>query len=342
MSSRGPVRSRWNPKSKIQNLESRNSKQLMNLVERILQADPRAVARAMTLIENEDPRGWEILKALFSHAGRALVIGITGASGSGKSTLVDQLAKEFRRRHQSVGIVAVDPTSPFSGGAILADRIRMNTLYTDQGVFIRSMATRGHLGGLAATTAKVISVLDAAGKDVVLAETVGVGQDEVEIVKVADVSIVVLVPGMGDDMQALKAGLMEIGDIFVINKWDHPHADRMKKELEATLSLSSHSDEWKPPIVKTVATKGTGIGELTEQIDEFDRYRKASPESVNKRRSSVEENLLDLLKDLLLEKAIQQNGVWDRIHAASRAVSERKMDPYTAVEQIVRDLGISG
>jgi LAO/AO transport system kinase len=238
--------------------------------------------------------------------------------------------------------VAVDPTSPFSGGAILADRIRMGTHYTDQGVFIRSMATRGHLGGLAGTTAKVISVLDAAGKDIVLAETVGVGQDEVEIVKVADVSIVVLVPGMGDDMQALKAGLMEIGDIFVINKCDHPQADKIEKELRATLLLSGPSDEWTPPVVRTVATQRVGIAQLLEQIDEFDRYRKDSPERVNKRKGSAEENLLVLLKELLLEKAVQQNGVWDRIQAASRAVSERKMDPYTAVEQIVRDLRIPG
>jgi LAO/AO transport system kinase len=314
----------------------------MDLVEQILQADPRAVARAMTLIENEDPRAREILKALFPHAGRALVIGITGAPGSGKSTLVDQLAREFRRRQQTVGIVAVDPTSPFSGGAILADRIRMGTHYTDQGVFIRSMATRGHLGGLAGTTAKVISVLDAAGKDIVLAETVGVGQDEVEIVRVADVSIVVLVPGMGDDMQALKAGLMEIGDILVINKCDHPLADKIEKELRATLLLSGPSDERTPPVVRTVATQGVGIAQLLEQIDEFDRYRKDSPERVNKRKGSAEENLLVLLKELLLEKAVQQNGVWDRIQAASRAVSERKMDPYTAVEQIVRDLRIPG
>lgn len=310
----------------------------MDLVERILQADPRAMARAMTLIENGDPQAREILKALFSSTGRALVIGITGAPGSGKSTLVDQLAQEFRRRQMTVGIVAVDPTSPFTGGAILADRIRMSALYNDEGVFIRSMATRGHLGGLAGATAKVISVLDAAGKQVILVETVGVGQDEVEIVKVADVSIVALVPGMGDDVQAFKAGIMEIADIFVINKSDQPQAEKTEKELQAALSLATRSDDWVPPIVRTVATQRVGIGELVARIEEFDRYRKSSPERVTQRKSRVEENLLTLLQEVLLENAVQQNGVWDKIRAASRAVSERKRDPYTAVEEIVRDL----
>jgi LAO/AO transport system kinase len=294
----------------------------MDLLERILRADPRAMARAMTLIENEDPRALPILKALFTHTGQAQIIGITGAPGSGKSTLVDQLAQEFRRRNETVGIVAVDPTSPFSGGALLADRIRMSALYNDEGVFIRSMATRGHLGGLARTTAKLISVMDAAGKKVILVETVGVGQDEVEIVKVADISIVVLVPGMGDDVQAFKAGIMEIGDIFVINKSEHPQTDKMERDLQAALSLSRRSDDWVPPIVRTIAVQGSGILELMGKIAEFDRYREASPGRANQRQDTVEENLINLLRELLLEKAIQQNGLWDKIHAASQAVRE--------------------
>lgn len=296
------------------------------------------MARAMTLIENGDPQAREILRELFHQTGRALIIGVTGAPGTGKSTLVDKLAQEFRRHGKTVGIVAVDPTSPFTGGAILADRIRMSALYTDGGVFIRSMATRGNLGGLARTTAKVASVLDAAGKEIILIETVGVGQDEVEIVKVADVSLVVLVPGMGDDVQAFKAGVMEIGDVFVINKADHPYAEKMDKELQAALSLGVRSDGWTPLIVRTIALEPLGIPDVVRAIEAFDQFRKSSPEQAERRKKSVEHALLDLLREALLERAIQQNGVWDRIQAASRAVRERQTDPYTAVEEIIQQL----
>jgi LAO/AO transport system kinase len=274
-------------------------------------------------------------------AGRALIIGVTGAPGCGKSTLVDKLAQEFRRRGKTIGIVAVDPTSPFSGGAILADRIRMSALYNDKGVFIRSMATRGHLGGLASATGKVVLVLDAAGKDIILIETVGVGQDEVDIMKVANISIVVLVPGMGDDIQAFKAGIMEIGDIFVINKSDHPQVDKTERELQTALSLASRPDGWNPAILRTNALKPEGIDLLIEQIEKYDAHRRSSPLLEEWRQSAVESTMLALLKELLLEKAIQQNGVWDRIHAASQAVRERKTDPYTAVEDIIRDLGLT-
>ena len=243
----------------------------MNLIEGILQANPRAMAQAMSLIENQDPQARDILKALFPKTGRALVIGVTGAPGSGKSTLVDKLAQEFRRQGKTVGIVAVDPTSPFSGGAILADRVRMSAHYNDEGVFIRSMATRGHLGGLSKTAAQIVSVLDAAGKDIILLETVGVGQDEIEVVKVADVSLVVLVPGMGDDVQAFKAGIMEIGDIFVLNKADYAQVERAEKELQAALSLAVRSDGWSPLIIRTVATQGEGIQGLIGHIEAFER-----------------------------------------------------------------------
>jgi LAO/AO transport system kinase len=311
---------------------------VMGLVEKILQADPRAIARAMTLIENHDPQAREILRALFPETGRALIIGVTGAPGSGKSTLVDKMAHEFRRKGKSVGIIAVDPTSPFSGGAILADRIRMSTLHTDSGVFIRSMATRGHLGGLAETTQKLTAVLDAAGKEIILIETVGVGQGEVEIVEVADVSLVVLVPGMGDDVQTFKAGVMEIADIFVINKADNAQVEKTEKELQAALTLASRSDGWSPAIVKTVATQGQGISDLSREIEAFDLFRKTSREQVEQRKKGVEQSLLHLLKEALLERAIQQNRTWDRIQAASRAVRDRQTDPYTAVEEIVREL----
>jgi LAO/AO transport system kinase len=310
----------------------------MNLIEGILQGNPRAIARAMSLIENQDPQARDILKALFPHAGRALVIGVTGAPGSGKSTLVDKLTQEFRRQSKTIGIVAVDPTSPFSGGAILADRVRMSAHYTDEGVFIRSMATRGHLGGLSRTAGQIVSLLDAAGKNIILLETVGVGQDEVEVVKVADVSLVVLVPGMGDDVQAFKAGIMEIGDIFVLNKADHPQVERAERELQAALSLAVRSDGWSPLTARTVATEGEGIQDLIDHIEAFERYRRTAQESVERRKASVERELMELLKDALLEKATRQNGVCDRIHAASQAIRERRLDPYTAVEEIMKDL----
>ncbi|MCI0625020.1 MAG: methylmalonyl Co-A mutase-associated GTPase MeaB [Acidobacteria bacterium] len=310
----------------------------MDLIDKILQADPRAMARAMSLIENQDPQARDILKALFPKTGRALVIGVTGAAGTGKSTLVDKLAQEFRRQSKTVGIIAVDPTSPFSGGAILADRVRMSALYNDEGVFIRSMATRGHLGGLSRTAAQILSVLDAAGKEIILLETVGVGQDEVEIVKVADVSLVVLVPGMGDDVQAFKAGIMEIGDIFVLNKADHPQVERAEKELQSALSLAVRSDGWSPLTVRTIATQPQGIEDLIGHIEEFDRYRQTARELVDRRKASVERELMEILKETLLEKAIRENGVCDKIQAASKAVRERRVDPYTAVEEIVRDL----
>lgn len=310
----------------------------MELTQKILNADPRAMARAMSLIENGDLRAREILKGIFSRTGQGIVIGITGAPGSGKSTLVNELALAYRRLRKLVGIIAVDPTSPFSGGAILADRIRMQALYNDEGVFIRSMATRGHIGGLSHATREVVSVLDAAGKDIVLIETVGVGQDEIEIVKVADISVVVLVPGMGDELQALKAGIMEIGDLFVINKADRAEVEKFEKELESMLALDDRSENWRPLVVKTVATQGEGVSELIAAIDRFDQFRKASPQLLESRRYTVQENLLDLLKERLMEKATQQNGIWDKIQAASRDVKARKTDPYTAVEEIVRDL----
>ena len=311
---------------------------LMSLTEEILSGNSRAMARAMTLIENESGSARELLKSLFRKTGGALVVGITGAPGSGKSTLVDVMIQEYRSQGKKVGIVAVDPTSPFSGGAIMADRVRMSRHYTDEGVFIRSMATRGHLGGLARTTEKMITVLDSGGFDLILVETVGVGQDEVEIVRVADVCLVVLVPGMGDDLQAFKAGIMEIADIFVLNKSDQPLIEKVQRELESVLSLATRGDGWTPAIVRTIATEGQGVRDLVQQVDLFNQFRRSSLDWGTRRRQIVEDNLRELLKERLLEKAIQQNAVWDKLQAASVAVSERKIDPYSAIDNIVEGL----
>src|SRR5215471_11719946 len=232
---------------------------IQDWVERVRSGDPRALARAISAIENSYAGSRELLQALFRHTGKARVIGITGAPGAGKSTLVDQLAREYRKQDRTVGIVAVDPTSPFSGGAILGDRIRMLSHHADPGIFIRSMATRGFLGGLARATTDVATALDASGKDIVMIETVGVGQDEVDIVRLADITVLILVPGMGDDVQTIKAGIMEIADIFVINKSDREGADRVEREIRAMQTLAVRKDPWTPAIVKTVATEGNGV-----------------------------------------------------------------------------------
>src|SRR5213080_815574 len=239
------------------------------LIERVAAGDVTAVARAISKVEEGGPGASDLMKQIFRRTGRALIVGITGAPGAGKSSLVDKLASYYRQQGERVGIVAVDPSSPFSGGAILGDRIRMQALGLDSGVFIRSMATRGNLGGLARTTVDAVSILDAAGYGKIIIETVGVGQDEVEVVKAADISVVVLVPGMGDDIQAIKAGIMEIGDIFVINKADRDGVNSTEKELQALLSLAERDDAWQPPIVKTIATEGTGVEELAAAIENY-------------------------------------------------------------------------
>src|SRR5712664_3510050 len=240
-----------------------------SVIDRITAGDQNAVARAISKVEDGAAEAAELMKAIFPRTGGALVIGITGSPGAGKSSLVDKLATVYRKRGERVGIVAVDPSSPFSGGAILGDRIRMQALGLDKGVFIRSMATRGNLGGLARATVDAVAILDAAGYQRVIVETVGVGQDEVEIVKAADISVVVLVPGMGDDIQAIKAGIMEIGDIFVINKADRDGVNSTEKELQALLSLAERDDAWQPRIVKTIATEGSGVEELAAAIENY-------------------------------------------------------------------------
>ncbi len=291
--------------------------------EQILAGDPRALARAATAVENRRPSAEPLLKELFAHTGRATVIGITGAPGAGKSSLVDRVIHELRREAKQVGVIAVDPTSPYTGGAILGDRIRMLSHHADSGVFIRSMATRGWLGGLAAAATDMTLLLDAAGKDVVLVETVGVGQDEVEIAKLADVTVVVLVPGMGDDVQAIKAGIMEIADVFVINKSDLPGADRLQREIKALQSLSVRKDGWVPPVVHTVATDGKGIVEVLSAVRSFlarGSSKDRAVENWNLRlREMLRERLLDRFAGLNFEKAAEE-------------VAARRADPYTTID----------
>lgn len=310
-----------------------------NWIERIRAGDLRSTARAITAIENRDPQASALLKALFPFTGKARVIGLTGSPGAGKSTLVDQLAREFRRDQQTVGIVAVDPTSPYTGGAILGDRIRMQSHYSDPGIYIRSMATRGSLGGLARSTADVTTVLDASGRDFILIETVGVGQDEVDIVRLADVTIVILVPGMGDDVQSIKAGIMEIADIFVINKSDREGAERVEREIRAMQSLATRSDHWTPPIIKTVASEGRGIAELAAAISKYYAYLQQNGLGQKKKVENWRERLLEMLRDSLMERVLREHLADGTAVRYAAEIAEHKRDPYSLIEQIVSGLG---
>jgi LAO/AO transport system kinase len=305
----------------------------MDLAERVLAGDPRGIARGISLIEDEAPAGAELIRRIYSRTGRAYLVGVTGPPGAGKSTLVDRLALEIRKAGKTIGIIAVDPTSPFTGGAILGDRLRMSAHSADADVFIRSMATRGHLGGLARATSDVALILDAAGKDIVIVETVGVGQDEVDIVRTADISIVTLVPGTGDEVQALKAGIMEIADIFVVNKADREGADRTVQSVAANLALQTYAaTEWRPPIVKTSATGGQGIAELWHEIN---RYRAHSAdERVTRQRARQEHRLRELLSHLFLQQveATLPPGEFDRIVSG---IAAREIDPYSAAAEIM-------
>ncbi|AIF69381.1 GTPase [Palaeococcus pacificus DY20341] len=313
------------------------------LIDRLLKGDKRAAARLITLVENDEEKAKEIIKKIYKFTGNAYVVGITGPPGAGKSTLLDKLIKEVRKEGKVVGVVAIDPTSPFTGGALLGDRIRMQKHSTDPGVFIRSMATRGSLGGLAKATNDAIKVLDAYGCDVIFVETVGVGQIEVDIVKTADTVVLITVPGLGDDIQAIKAGLMEIADIFVVNKGDKEDADRTLFELELMLDLEKEKWKqrgWRPPIIKTVALTNKGISELWRAIMEHKAFLDESGKIKEKRRFKAEEEVKTIISDFITSKVgkkLRDNEVYELIGK----IAEREIDPYSAAEVIMeKTLGV--
>lgn len=301
----------------------------------VLKGDFRAIARLITAVENESAQADAWLRELFPHTGHAFTLGVTGAPGSGKSTLVDRLTAEYRRRGSKVAVIAVDPSSPFSGGAILGDRIRMQSHSLDPGTFIRSMATRGNLGGLARTTADVVTVLDAAGFDLVIIETVGVGQDEVDVARTAEATLVLLVPGMGDDIQAMKAGIMEIADVFVINKSDHPGADRVEVELSALLTLSNRADGWKPAVVRTVATTGEGVAACIEAVEAFRKFQESSPTRQARRILVQKERLLELVRSRAARQLLGRPQGAELLERLAERVAARELDPYTAADELL-------
>lgn len=308
-----------------------------NMVERVLAGEKLAISRSISIIENEAAEAENLIKELYRHTGKAHIIGITGPPGAGKSTMTDKLIKAYRSLGKTVGVVAIDPTSPYSGGAILGDRIRMMDTSMDEGVFIRSMATRGSLGGLSAKTSDAVKVLDAAGYEVIIVETVGVGQSEVDIVKNADTTIVVVVPGLGDDIQAIKAGILEIGDIFVINKSDREGADRLHVEIEMMLDLNGEKTDWRPPIAQTVASKDIGIGDVIERVGEHFEYLKSSGQLEVRREERVESEFLAMLLDELQRKVLIPLKADHKLERLVHELATRNSDPYSKVKEVLQD-----
>ncbi len=307
-------------------------------VQRIASGDARSIARAITAIERRDPAGVTLLKQLFRLSRRAQTIGVTGPPGAGKSTLVDKLAVSYRARGWRVGIVAVDASSPFTGGALLGDRVRMQRLATDTGIYIRSMSSRGHLGGLASSTCDAVTVLEAAGFEMVLIETVGVGQGEIEIASLADATLLLLVPGLGDEVQCLKAGVMEVADIFVINKADRGGVEIVEKQVTALLSLAKRKGGWQPPVLKTVATSGEGVGELQGKIEDFRSFVSQGPEAEHREREKWRARILEMLRENLLAQAVGSRLDAELVDGLALEVVERRLDPHSAVETLMHNL----
>jgi len=306
----------------------------MDVKAKLLEGNKRAAARIITWIESGDPRGYECLKDLYAHTGHAYVIGITGPPGAGKSTLTDQLVKRIRKTGKKVSIIAVDPTSPFTGGAILGDRIRMNDLTSDAGVFIRSMGARGYLGGISEATAPAIKVLDMMGSDVIIVETVGVGQSEIDIVKHADTTVMVTVPGLGDDIQTIKAGIMEIGDVFVVNKADRDGAKRTVLELEAMLDFNGESP-WRPPVLQAIAQQGKGIEVLIEAIEKHEQFLRESGVFEAHRRRNIKSEILELIKKAVMIRVNDHSETEQMLDAYVDQIAAHEQNPFTAAEQIM-------
>ncbi|KAA0005515.1 MAG: methylmalonyl Co-A mutase-associated GTPase MeaB [Thermoplasmata archaeon] len=308
---------------------------MKDIVSKVIKGDSRAIARLITLAENNDPVAAEAMKRIHPYTGKAHVIGVTGVMGSGKSTLIYELTRWYRRQGKKVGVIAIDPTSPFSGGALLGDRIRMSELAGDDGVFIRSMGTRGMLGGLASAVYDVVEILDASGKDVVMVETVGVGQAEVDVIKIADTTLVVVVPGLGDSIQTLKAGMMEIADIFVVNKADREGVDQTVAEVENLVDITSMDNDRKTPVLKTVARDGSGVKELVDEIEKHKKYLKLTKEFEKQRRLRYEAELVEIIRKRLMKLIFDESTFKEKIENLLDKISKKEIDPHSAAEEIL-------